>query len=329
MKWTRWVEIARYLNPRFWIRLADEFQWRTDDVEALRKRLIGLECWFNLLRDDMIVAREIVQEHGTHGERLSRHEGFLHEEAIIFGSGPSLLELSEKEREHLRTQGTIGMNRYYVFDDLIGVSPTYVYLGDYGSKLGTQLFKTFCHKAGASARPPVFLLEAYYSLMAPPFMQTLYFHRPDGGTNLAWSRSLDEPLFNHRGSLTSLLNLCGILRLAPHIRLLGVDLDRPGHFFDCRREQFPQLFGKLDDEANRKGGHSTMVYIKRMGAKPQETVLTHWATMMKELAVTGIRVTCPRKDNVLVRNGLCDFDPIPGGESGGSEARNLQPELRR
>lgn len=312
MKSKRWLEVARYLDPRFWIRLAEEFQWRMDDLRALRRRVDALESRARRLRDDLVAAKELVEGHGTEESRLLRHDGFLHAEAVILGSGPSVLELNGPEREHVRRQATIGMNRYYLFEDLIDVVPRYVYIGDYGP-FATELFLTYCRKARTSPQPPVFLLESYYRLLAPAYLKTLFFHRRDGRTNLKWGLSLDGTLFNHRGSLTTLLNVCGILRLAPHIRLVGVDLERPGHFFDGQRDRYPQFFGALDDKANRTGFHSTMVYLEEMGEVAKESILTHWAEIMGHLANTGIRVTCHRSDNPLVRKGLCDYSPIPSG----------------
>jgi hypothetical protein len=300
----------KVLHPRFWSGKIRKWKAVSQDIARLQQRVDWLQREVMEYRDDWVAARELVEGHGNAAKDWLGHEGFRFSEVCILGSGPSLLELSEAERSHIRAQATIGMNRYYLFDDITGIPPAFVCIADYDSEFARRIFLACCRKAKHDARPPLFLLERHFMPFTPPYLRTIYFTRPQGKRNLSWSSNLDAPLFNHCGTLSGLLNLCGILRLAPHIRLLGIDLDRPGYFFEEQRSRHPEYFGAVDDRASAKGVHWTMKPVGSKTAVQGENILTHWQDMMKELAVQGMRVSCPRSDALLVREGHCDCRPL-------------------
>ncbi len=305
---------VRWLDPRKWIRLVRTQRRLEAEVAALGTGLNEARAQLELLRDDLHTRSRLITGDGSRVLPPPGPNGFRHEEINILGSGPSLLELTDAEREALRRGPTVAMNRYLAFWDLVGVWPTYVFLAD---RLGVapRVLDRSIQIALGSANPPIFLLENGFRLRMPETLPTVYFLRPDNKPQLDWADSLDARLYSFRGSLTTLLNLCSVLRLAPRIRLVGVDLDRPGAFFDSARAGHPGLFNPWDDEAAEQGLHATVASIERWGGARAGTILDRWPELTECLRTRGIQLGCAGATSLLVKRELCQVDPIVPGRA--------------
>lgn len=277
--------------------------------EALQARIDSTEAELAHLQGELRARAALASQIAISKLPSPAPNGFRYPEVFILGSGPTLKETSSAERAVISNRPTIAMNRYLLFWDLIGIWPSFVFLAD-TLGVGRLVFDRLVLAAQARSPAPCFLIEHAFSIRAPAGLEAISFHRPDGRLHDSWSDSLDDRLFFHRGSLTSLLNLACILRLAPVIRLVGVDLNRPGTFFDSARHRYPDLFNPWDEEAAKQGLHATVASIERWGGAKAGTILDFWPLLSEHLSRRGMRVVSTQKSSLLVEHGLCAYEPI-------------------
>lgn len=301
--------LGRRLSPSAWIRFTRIQRKLPGDVSAVREGLIQSDAQLSTIRENLEARAQLNAWRYLQKLPPIGGNGFRYPEITILGSGPSLLELTEGEREVLRSSPTIAMNRFLVFWNLLQIWPAYVFLAD---TLGVArlVFDRSARLALESDNPPLFLLERAYQLRVPDALPAIYFNRPANKNSETWGETLEDRLYSYRGSLTTLLNLCAVLRFAPIIRLLGVDLDRPGSFYDSARAQSPELFNPWDDEAARQGVHATMAAIERWGGSKAGTILDRWTQISEFMAARGMTIVCGGPSSLLVKRGLCKVHPL-------------------
>jgi hypothetical protein len=228
---------------------------------------------------------------------------FLHDTVVVLGSGPSISETAPAVRSTIAKLPTIAMNRYTLFWEDIGIWPSYVFLAD-SLGVGPRVFVETCKVIADlnSAPSPVLLLEAYYQLCVPPSIESLFFVRDDrNGDTLEWAESLREPMFFQRGSLSSLMNLIYASRLAKNVVLIGVDLNRPGAFYDVHSDSRPDLFNAWDQEAAKLGKHATAVSVNGWSG----SVLDNWKIITNNFQRMGITISSLSATSELVESGHC------------------------
>lgn len=244
-----------------------------------------------------------------------KEDGFRFDEIFLLGSGSSILELTESQKNQIRAGASVSMNRYVIFWELVGIWPSLHFLAD-SRGVGRQVFRRSLEiiRENDPADRPTLLLESEFELLTPRDLPGVFFYRDDRrGSNCEFADSLEDPLFFHRGSLTSLLNLVSILRLAPKVRLIGVDLNRPGTFFEemSRRPEYAQYFNDWDERAKSQGVHATVANMSASGWG-SGTILDKFDVLLGELRERGISCTCTSPESLLVESGLCDVEALVG-----------------
>jgi len=229
-------------------------------------------------------------------------EGRTADVVYILGSGPSMLELSAQEKGVLKEGLTVAMNRYLLFWEMVGVWPSAVFLSDFFPPAPAVLGRML-ELAEEGDRPrPDFLLDHCLRLYFPISQPALFFRRPHSyAADRAWAENLESPLYFHRGSLTCLINLLAILRVAPRIALVGVDLNRPGNFFQSRLHEYPEFEDKRN-AAKERDAHLTAQAMGKLGpiqdAFPE--IIAHCARL-------GISLECASENSLLVKEGILPF----------------------
>lgn len=227
--------------------------------------------------------------------------GWRHEELFILGSGASILRLTDAERSMLNASATVAMNKYLLYWDMIGVWPSYTFLGDAqetAPEILTRSIETLVQSPSKSL--PKFLLVDLYRSWPLAAMKPMWFRRPIHNGDHPWATSIDEPMYFHRGSLTCLLNLVTVLRLAPKITLMGVDLDDGKAFYAERYDRETILHDSWEGLRHATGAHPTAIEYQNI--PPIQDRLPWVFGKMKEM---GIDVFCQNPNSLLVKQGLC------------------------
>lgn len=246
-----------------------------------------------------------------HVEQVSRcaqeGSGWIHNEIFILGSGSSLLDLTQGERDELAKLPTIAMNKYLLYWDIIGIWPTYVFLADFhqpAPEVLTRCVELFAQSDYETL--PCLLLSKDYENWPLSALHPIFFPHTPTAVDMPWSDSMDEPMYFHRGSLTTLLNLVTVLKFAPKVTLLGVDLDDGKPFYAKRYDTDSTLHDYWENLRRDTGTHPTA--LEYCGIPPVQAKLPWVFDRMRE---RGVAVECYSKRSLLVKNALCPLrEPI-------------------
>jgi len=229
---------------------------------------------------------------------------WAYDELFILGSGSSLLTLSERERQTLNELPTIAMNRYLLYWDMLGIWPKYAYLADIHAPTPEVLTRIveMIGKNPHRPAPQLLLASDYQQWPLAPLRPILFgrHHDAPAGEDHPWAKSLAESMYFHRGSLTCLLNLVTVLRLAPKVCLLGVDLADGKAFYADRYENDLDLHDHWETLRRDTGIHPTALDYK--GIPPIQAKLPWVFEQMKQV---GVSVSCYSESSLLVKDGLC------------------------
>ncbi|HJX62727.1 MAG TPA: hypothetical protein VJ860_02110 [Polyangia bacterium] len=318
------IESLRQLRRRVLLPPAQFLLWAVTGIKGkrvhdLEPRVRGLELQLNDLRGKEELLRK---DHdlllGAMADRLDelRHSGaatavqpgsFVSDEVFVLGSGPSMLELEAEERQYLQEQQTVAMNRYLIFWEKLGIWPKYVFLADMHPPAPRVLELTLA-RIFQSKHPPRLWLNRHYRVSCPLALETQFFYWDyfRGGVE-SWASSCDDHLYFWRGSLSSLLNLLTIKRVGRKIKLVGVDLGRPGTFFDDELRSYPELLPP--DDVGRPM-HTTAIPRDGKGGIQEK-----WPWMMEQIRRAGMDLVCCNPQSLLVEQGLCEYEPIIPGRA--------------
>lgn len=223
-----------------------------------------------------------------------------HEELFILGSGASMLDLSPTERTALQSGATVAMNKYLLYWDLIGIWPTYTFLADIHSPASEVLTRKVEIAACSDLAVPQFILTCEYQDWPLAAWSPIYFKRPQDFGDHPWAHSADEPMYFHRGSLTCLLNLITVHRLAPKVTLLGVDLDQGQSFFQGAYDKDVSLHDHWESMRKSTGVHPTA--LPHENYPPIQERLPWVFERMKE---AGVEVFVYNPNSLLSKLGIC------------------------
>lgn len=233
-------------------------------------------------------------------------EQFYTDELFIIGSGSSLLTLKDEEKAYISNKKTIAMNRYILYWDIIGVWPTFVYLADSLGIAKRAFLRMQQLVLESNHQSPIFFLDTYYENFVHPDIPVVFFNRDDTkGSQLIWASELNQPLFFHIGSLTSLLNLISVLKIAPVVKLIGIDLYLSDYFFQKHQNRYPDLINPWDHSASLSGKHYTIANTHGKG-----TILDYWETINQKLSESNISLYCSNPVSLLVKKNYVEFRPI-------------------
>ena len=165
----------------------------------------------------------------------------MKEDVIVLGSGKSILSLSQREVEYINEcEVKISLNKFMAFYAKSRILPSHVFYVDcYESSV--RQFLDFivnkCIKDKIEDLNFVFGRDYEGGFDEEKFEELCYnvdfiTHQMWNNPNNTWAESLEEPLFHYRGSLSTALNYVAIKYPGRTIKLVGVDLDSPDHFFE-------------------------------------------------------------------------------------------------
>lgn len=260
----------------------------------------------------------------------------MNDDCIILGSGRSLLGLTSAEREHLNAHPrTVGMNKYLLFWEKLGVLPSVVFLADFKPS-GVMVFHETIRILRTLGRDIPFYVNAEFvryfcDRSDRAFIEATkawwkrdYGYETDETVPVGFSglrpflvrteqktfqfaRNLDQVLYHRRGSLTTAINLAAILWPRSTIKLLGVDLGDPGYFFDEEiQSQRPELIDASYRRAKELGRHNTALPSSKFEGTVQEAL----GAVAVHLAQAGSALVCCNPDSLLVREGVCRYQPL-------------------
>jgi hypothetical protein len=262
-------------------------------------------------------------------------EPAAHGDTYILGSGPSLTRLDDAQRRFLDAQPFVfAMNKYLLYWDRIGVHPSHFFLADTHFPAYLVLQRSV-RRASELRRAPLFCLHRDYArfvnaplgtrMRALPAMARLLWRArgtpvhflsvpevlffDSGITNdlpLVWARSLDEPLYFYRGSLSVLLNLATILNPGRPIHLLGVDMNTPAAFYEDAVARERRLHDRYRAIGEREGVHPTVAAIDGIPG-----ILHRWDFMARSCAEAGCPIDNANPQSLLVQRGLCPHNALP------------------
>ncbi|MFP4500214.1 MAG: hypothetical protein ACLFTT_04365 [Candidatus Hydrogenedentota bacterium] len=253
----------------------------------------------------------------------------------VLGSGVSMRRLSDEERRFLNTRTTVGMNKYLLFWDLLDVYPTHYFLADIHYP-ALRVYEESVQRVEETGKPVHFLLDQTYRkrygagllkrLFNTPFRVGVY-RRHGYWYNPAvmparvtyfkrchrwrapeqWGTSLDDLMFFWRGSLSCLINLLTVIGLGRRIKLLGVDLNTAGSFFDDALETRPYL---LDPYMKMQGQGQRPRHFTAMPHQGMPGIQAKWPFIQENVRAQGYELYCCNPDSLLVREGLCPYAPV-------------------
>jgi len=265
---------------------------------------------------------------------MSQRDLSLSGECVILGSGPSVLTLSEDERRYLNEHpGTIAMNKFFLFHEMVRVVPKTVFAADFHYPSHRTVLQ-LVRKVRRAQSVPQLYLERYYEnlffrplrhpswslrersrllrrhrFLAPmlrPFPGVRFFRHQFGvHEGWRWSESLDEPLFWRHGSLSTAINLATIVHPCRVIKLVGVDMKGAAPFYDRELQRSPELMDHTYVKARRAGKHWTAM----IGTDGMEFFRV-LATIRQRLEARGIRLVACHPQSAVVETGTCPFRPL-------------------
>jgi hypothetical protein len=281
--------------------------------------------------------------------------------AYLFGSGPSLLDLTAEEKHFLNEQPqTLSLNQYLLHWQKVGVVPQNHLLADTQFPC-IKIFVDTQRVIRDIGKPVTFYMNRSYLRYFPnrlhlgawkhairkrwevwrdfkyrvplrirrdnlvPFSQVAeerYRHLLDAN-EWYWARSLEDPLYFFRGTLTSAINLAAIVWPESDIKLLGVDLNSYGYFFDpdhtladaqADLEKNKRRVGEVSALHHQKSHqlniHSTAVQYDVDEKKSLPGIQSVFPRIREELARNGRRLFCCNPKSLLVTDGVCPFAPV-------------------
>lgn len=254
---------------------------------------------------------------------------------IILGSGMSILDLSEAEIKYINECPVrIAINKFAAFYKKVNIIPTHIYyVDDYEDSvvLFLQYIFNICRQNNLKNLTFILSNKLSYKKMANNlilfYLKKLYvkikkyknyniFLVPKNCSfefishqhwlkGNKWSDSLESPLFHYRGSLSTVLNYVSIKYPKHPIKLVGVDFNSPGYFF---QEELEKLNFAWQDW--------TTPIIKKekthFSAIPYEgtTIFDKFDFILEHLKYSGNEIFSCNPDSLLVAKNLVKYNKL-------------------
>lgn len=121
-----------------------------------------------------------------------------------------------------------------------------------------------------------------------------------------WAKNLNEELFNYKGSLSSVLNICSIISPNTPIYLVGNDFNSSRYFFQDKLEKdFPEWKDYTTNITKQYNKH--MSFIPTNG----KTFIDAIPTIIKHLNETGNQLYCTNPKSLLCTKANVQFKKLP------------------
>lgn len=262
---------------------------------------------------------------------------YSEKEIYLLGSGYSVAELTDQEIKCInQAEVRMALNKFVVFYELSGIIPNYVYFVDFHNKHAKEFLQRVIDKVGSTKLKEDMTLvlnkkvngrlypskNIQYHLQALNPFNYIHFKRPrlildykidvdfvklnpDFLAISDWSDSMNEPLFHFRSSLTSALNYITLNFDPCKIFLVGVDLNKPGYFYQKEIEQLQDnKNSRFSNEEKKAGKHFTAMNYKGT------SLLDNFHIIISNLTERGFELYSTNKDSLLVQQDLCPYHPI-------------------
>jgi hypothetical protein len=125
-----------------------------------------------------------------------------------------------------------------------------------------------------------------------------------------WAESLDEVLFQYRGSLSTVLNLSTILYPGYTIKLIGTDFNSGKYFFDNELQDIEISWqDHTTEKVREEDTHWSVLPIKGT------TMFDKFPFILNKLKENNNEIYCCNKQSLLVTENYIPYAPvIPGSE---------------
>jgi len=264
---------------------------------------------------------------------------------IVLGSGTSILELSEQDREYIhQCEVVIAINKFMAFYKKAKIIPTHIFYTDAYEwsvvlflkhifnvcrkdnlknltfVLGKKILKKPITKQRLEANISLYLLKKIYLRLKYKFNKTnnlnlflvphnSYFefvsHQNWINQNNNWSDSIDKPLFHYRGSLTTVLNYISIKYPNRPIKLVGTDFYGSEYFFQQELNQLNINWEDWSTSITQQEGKHFSA-ISYKGT----TMFDKLDYIIDNLHQSGNKIYCCNPKSLLVTKGYIDYKPV-------------------
>jgi hypothetical protein len=203
-----------------------------------------------------------------------------------------------------------------MFSDITGIALTHFFVGDFTDKASAAFQYGLEYWADNKLWDMKFLINEKYSphidqwlgnraeLKEQFYKNNTFIIRHNWLKGGEWASSLEQKLFHFRGSLTDAINIADILCQGSQIRLLGVDLNDFGYFFQDEIDNNPKY----------------EIFKTRLTSGPRHETVDDWEgtpgilsvfpLMLENVRAHGGDMVCCNPDSLLVTEGILEYQPI-------------------
>ena len=195
------------------------------------------------------------------------------------------------------------MNKNLIFWQHIGLWPNYYFLADtpVKSNKSIKIFNdTLKIINDNKLDSPILLLERFYKYGLPNNLNFVLFNY-NKSKNLKWALNLNDIMFGHHGSLTTLLNLIDVLNLGKKIMLVGFDMNGRDYFFEKDKD-----FLKYTDKSFTSEGK----LHPNVEKNENTNIFTYWDIITENFKAKKIKLYCNNQESLLVKNNLVEYISI-------------------
>jgi hypothetical protein len=256
-------------------------------------------------------------------------------EIIILGSGMSILELSEAEIEYInQCPVRIAVNKFVAFYKKVNIMPTHIYYVDSyqtsvilflqhifnvcrKDKLENLTFilgRHLNYKRVISNQLYFYLRQQYLKLrkiddtnffLVPKNCFFEFISHQDWLEGNEWSHTLEQPLFHYRGSLSTVLNYVSIKYPNHPIKLVGVDFNSPGYFFQEELEKLNFAWQDWTTPVTKK----EKVHFSAIPYKGT-TIFDKFDFIIENLKLSGNEIFSSNPNSLLVTKNLIKYSRV-------------------
>lgn len=134
-------------------------------------------------------------------------------------------------------------------------------------------------------------------------------HTPEIFGPLVWAQSLDEPLFHHRTAFTAGLNYLSVLYPTATIKLVGVDFNVHGYFFDEEMKRRGIHWSDYTSELQADRNQHFAAIPDSVPVRPG-TVFDVFPFMRARVLERGGSITCSNRASATISQGLAEYEPV-------------------
>lgn len=250
------------------------------------------------------------------------------------GTGRSISDLSAGDVAAVnRGRNVLAINKYMAFYRMGGIVPTHVYFVDSYDESSVRFLNhtlNVCREDGL--RGLTFILNRRFQkrvatsafdywlkflavrvlrrsdrtvFAGPPDSRFEFINHEHSLEGKNWADDLAETLFHFRGSLSTVLNYVSIRFPGRKVKLVGVDFNSPGYFFQDELDKLTfEWRDWTTDIVKEKKMHFSAV------DHDGKTIFDRFDFILENLAASGNKLVCCNENSLLVEKGFTPFEPV-------------------